>query len=135
LIEVLIVLAIITILAAMGLVVGANSYRSYAFRSQRETVVSVLERTRSRAMANLYASPWVACAGASAYEIKRGDTCATGVTQDTVQVSPGLTISGFPATGIAFSQLAGTTTAQTIQITDGTHTATITTYGTGSISW
>ena len=58
-IEVLIATAIITVLAGFGLVMTMGFYRSYAFRYETNLVISVLEKARSRAMANIGSDPLI----------------------------------------------------------------------------
>ena len=52
LLETLVVMGIFIVLMGVGGVIGFNAYKGYLFRSERSTAVSVLERARSRAMAN-----------------------------------------------------------------------------------
>lgn len=54
LLETLVVMAIFIVLMGVGGVIAFNSYKGYLFRSERSTAVSVLERARSRAIANYY---------------------------------------------------------------------------------
>ena len=54
LLETLVVMGIFIVLMGVGGVIGFNAYKGYLFRSERSTAVSVLERARSRAMANYY---------------------------------------------------------------------------------
>ncbi|MDD5068285.1 MAG: type II secretion system protein [Candidatus Pacebacteria bacterium] len=64
LIEILVVMAIFTLLSGLGLFMTFDSYRGASSRSERDTVVSLLERARSQAMNNV-------CFGASCVGGKR----------------------------------------------------------------
>lgn len=53
LIEITIVVAILTFLATFGVVVSLDFYRTYAFRSERNTIVSLLEKARAASLNNI----------------------------------------------------------------------------------
>ncbi|MBI5401534.1 prepilin-type N-terminal cleavage/methylation domain-containing protein [Candidatus Wolfebacteria bacterium] len=53
LIEILITTAIITVIFSLGLVFGIDFYKNYAFHSERDVIVSVLEKARSQALNNI----------------------------------------------------------------------------------
>ncbi len=61
LVEILVVVAIFTGLAGLGLFMAFNSYGSAASRSERDTVVSLLAKARGRAMNNYYGAAWGVC--------------------------------------------------------------------------
>lgn len=52
-IEVMIATAILTFIAGFGLIMTMGFYRSYAFRYETNLVTSILEKARSRAIANI----------------------------------------------------------------------------------
>src|SRR3989344_8804448 len=80
LIEVLVVLAIIGVIMSFGLIMSLDSYRGYLLRSERDVLVSTLERARSRALNNYYQSAWGVCYTTPNYIIFKGTTCTTGDT-------------------------------------------------------
>ncbi|MDQ5922518.1 MAG: GspH protein [Patescibacteria group bacterium] len=53
LIEMVIVLALITIVGGLGLYFGLDSLRGYSFHSDRDVLVSVLQHARSEAISNI----------------------------------------------------------------------------------
>lgn len=53
LIEILVVLSIFAILGTLGLMVSMETFRGSSFRSERDLVVSVLQKARSRAQNNI----------------------------------------------------------------------------------
>jgi prepilin-type N-terminal cleavage/methylation domain-containing protein len=144
-IEILVAIAIMAIIFALGLFMSMEMYRGYSRRSERDTLASVLERARSRAMANVHQHMWGACLDGSNYVIFSGQNYANRIDSETVPVNSGTTIdaSGAPAFlcsggGIVFAQLTGDTipaTAQTITMTQGAITSTISTNVEGRIDW
>ena len=117
LIEILVVVAIFTILASLGLFMTMDAYRATSSRSERDIVVSLLEQARSRAMNNYEGTTWGVCYLAPNYEIFSGNDCAAGSSR------------------IIFSQLAGTTTAIDIPITQNGRTDIISINHEGTINW
>ena len=53
LIEVLIAMAILVIILSLGLFISFDFYKSYAFRSEKNIVVSVLQKARSESLNNI----------------------------------------------------------------------------------
>ncbi|PJE50775.1 MAG: hypothetical protein COV29_03535 [Candidatus Yanofskybacteria bacterium CG10_big_fil_rev_8_21_14_0_10_36_16] len=51
--EVVFSMAIISLIASLGLFLSMDFYRGYAFSAERDTAVSVLHRARAKAMANI----------------------------------------------------------------------------------
>lgn len=124
LVEIVVVMAIFTLLIGLGLFMSMDSYRGFSFRSERDVVVSLLEKARSRAMANIYQTPWGVCTIGSDYVIFRGTTCTPGgaTNESLAKKSPAVGVSGF-SSGIWFSQLSGTTTGGTVVVTQDTRTS------------
>jgi len=56
LIEVLVIIGLVGVIAAIGLVVSFGSFQRNSFSTQRELAVVLLQRARSRAMANIHES-------------------------------------------------------------------------------
>ncbi len=137
LIEILVVIAILAMLIGLGLFMSMDSYRAYLSRSERDTVVSLLERARSRAMANSFQTTWGLCYIAPNYIIFRGSTCATGAaTNEATPGNPAASISGLSDTSpVVFSQLAGTTTGAVVTIVEQSKVSTITINHEGTIIW
>ena len=53
LIEILITIGIFAVIATIGLIISLDFYRSYAFRSEESTIVSILQKARSQSMDNI----------------------------------------------------------------------------------
>lgn len=137
LIEIVVVMAIFTVLIGLGLFMSIDSYRGFAFRSEQDTIVSVLEKARSRAVNNYYQSPWGVCYLAPNYLIFKGSTC-TAVNSDAIPANAGVAAASNFATTfptVVFSQLAGTSTGGTITVTQNARTSTVQINYEGTIIW
>lgn len=136
LIEILIAMAIFLLLVGLGLFMSMDAYRGYSFRSERDVVVSLLQKARSRSMANIHQSAWGVCTINSTYIVFRGTACVAGAaTNETLPVSSSATVAGLLSPGVVFSQLGGTTTATTVTVTEGTRVSTISINHEGTINW
>ena len=141
LIEIVIVLAILTLLLSIGLVVNLNYLKNDLLRAEQKTIISVLQKARSKSLNNLFGVPYGFCYIAPNYVIFRdtpGTRCVTGVSSN-ILTPANIKIAGnsgtlFPGT-VIFSQLSGTTTAASIHITDGIKSADITLNYEGTIIW
>lgn len=51
--EILVVIGLLSVISSFALIVGMDSYRSYSFRADRDTLVSLLQRARSQSVNNL----------------------------------------------------------------------------------
>ncbi len=130
LIEILIVVSIFSALAGMGLVMSMQTFRSGIHRSEVETVVSLLQKARSRALAHSEQSSWGVCYVAPNYLLFKGSVC-TGI-----ETTPANT--SFPASfsaSVIFSALSATTTGAVITVTEKGQVRTITVNGEGMIVW
>lgn len=134
-IEIIVVIGILVAIMSLGLFVSMDLFRGYNARSERDVVVSLLERARSRSMNNMHHTRWGVCLSGSNYILFRGSTCSAGVaTNEQTPASPSATVTGL-STGVVFSQLGGTTTAATITIAQSGRTSTITINNEGAIIW
>ena|SRR3989338_5185391 len=144
LLEVLIVIAIVSAIAALGLFISMDVYRGFLHRSERDTVVSLLERARSHAMANVGEESWGFCKEGNNYVVFRGTSYTAGAVEASVAAGDASQTQHIPdcsGTGpdpiIVFDQLSGKPLAAVTQITvqqsGGTDTITINDQGT--ISW
>ncbi len=136
LIEILIVMAIFGMILSFGLTINTNLLWGDSFQSERSTIVSVLERARSQAMANLYNADHGVCYVEPNYIIFTGDNC---VSSDSELIPANTNISSnasttFPAK-IVFERLTGKTIDANIHLTDDTRTADIKINNVGTINW
>ena len=144
LIEILIVIGLFTFIFALGLFMSMDVYRGYTHRSERDVLVSVLTRARSRALANIHQQRWGVCYdnNISQYVIFSGANYVSALSKETVLANPGVTFSTSSAStffcsagGIIFTQLTGTTTGMSVGMTQGAFTSTTSTNVEGVILW
>jgi len=129
------------------LFVSMDSYRGSSFRSERDTLVSVLQKARGQAMSNICLG---SCTGndglkhgvhftSTQYIIFQGNSySAADSTNQAVPINNSVTItdtSSNPPADIIFNQLDAVTAAATIRIADGSHTSDITINTEAQISW
>lgn len=111
-IELLVVISIFSIMVTLGLFMSMETFRASIHRSEDSTIVSILQRARSRAMANIYQSPRSVCFDTTTktYNILcTGSTCPSG-TEDAIPAGQTVTVTGVPVCGagaIVFEQLKG----------------------------
>lgn len=123
----LVVIALLAMMAALGAFVGFDAYRASLSRSEHDVIVSLLERARSLAMANVYQTSWGVCYIAPDYILFRGTSCTgTQSTDERTEAAADVSIVGLsPGTPVVFSQLSGTTTGATIEVTEQERTTDI----------
>jgi len=132
-IEVIIAIAILSILFGLGLFLSMDFYRAYLFRYERNLAVSLLEKSRSRAMANIGQLPHGVRfdLGTSEYIMFYGSV------EERIQASKAVTID-WP-NDVVFDQLSGdcTTCSPTLDITisHNARTAIITVNSEGTVLW
>ena len=136
LIEILVVIAVIGVIISFGMAIDLNTFGSDTFRAEQSTIVSVLERARSRSMSNAFDSAHGVCYIAPDYIIFRNGTCAISATSESIRANTN--IAGNPSTilpTIVFSRLTGNTISTTFHITNGIKSADIIINDEGTINW
>ncbi len=104
--EVLIVLALFTILLGLGYFLSIDFYRSYLFHTEENILISVLERARSDAQNNIFETAHGVHLSAENYTVFRGQTYdPNNVTNEVTPRNPSIQISGI--TDVVFEQLSG----------------------------
>lgn len=143
-IEILVAIGILALIFALGLIMSMDMYRGYSRRSERDTLVSILERARSRAMANAYQSQWGVCYDGANYYLFSGPHYMGAITKDAIQGNPGVSIvdtsaikklSCDPDGGIVFMQLTGNASNTSMTLTQGAVTSHISINTEGLITW
>lgn len=134
LLEVIVVVAIFSILATLGLFMGMDTFSGTLRRSERDIVVSMLQKARSRALANTEQSSWGVCYSAPDYVLFRGTMCTAGLSTNEPTPAHATNPATFSAP-VVFSQLSATTTGGVVTVVEGTRTSTITITAAGAISW
>src|SRR3989344_6838287 len=110
-VEILMVIAIISLLAGMGLFISMDFYRSYSFRSDRDMTVSILERARAKSLANINSSAHGVYfdSGSSEFVLFQGDSYSdpgrdTSLDQE-ISLNSGIAVTGINE--VVFEQLTG----------------------------
>jgi hypothetical protein len=114
-----------------------DSFRGYLFQSERSLIVSALTRSRGLALNNVSGVTHGVCYDSAArqYVIFQGRDCIIGAeSNETINANQNITVTGLSG-AIIFSQLAATTTAATIHLSDGTYTSDIMINYEGTITW
>jgi len=131
LMEIIVVVALFSILTTLGLFMSMETLRGTLSRSEGSVIVSLLQKARSRAMNNIEQSPWGLCYQNGAYTLFKGLTCAAG---EETPANANASTTGL-ITGVVFSQLAGTTTPTTVVLTQNGRTGTTSINYEGTIIW
>ena len=121
LLEILIVLALFTVLGGMALVVSMDAYRSYAFSSEQDLLVSLLQKARSQSQNNIDQSAHGLSLAAGAYTLFEGSDYAHRNLSADVVFSPSSNYALSGLTEVIFSQMSATTTAGEIVLNDNAH--------------
>lgn len=136
LIEVLVVIAISSMLLVMGLFASFDFYRGYQLNTERDIALGALEKARSRALSNMFESSFGVHVENSQYIIFRGSTYVVGA--GTNEVIPGNTsISKSPTPyNIVFTELTGLPDAAgVLTLSDDANSKIISINNEGRIDW
>ena len=128
--EIIVTIAILTVVISFGMTVDLSSFRGDTFLSEESKIVSALEKARSRAINSMFDTNHGVCYVEPNYIIFQGNTCASG---ETVSANSNITITWISP--IVFDRLTGKTLSSTIHITDGIKSADIITNDEGTIEW
>ncbi|OGI60834.1 hypothetical protein A2814_03420 [Candidatus Nomurabacteria bacterium RIFCSPHIGHO2_01_FULL_38_19] len=136
LIEIIVVIGILIVIISFGIIVDFSSLTFGTFQTEESKIISVLERARSRSMANMFDTTHGVCYLAPNYVIFRG-TCIVGAsTNELILANTNIAENSgtiFPT--LVFDRLTGNTTEDIIIITDGVKTKEITINNEGAINW
>ncbi|MBI4050593.1 MAG: GspH/FimT family pseudopilin [Candidatus Doudnabacteria bacterium] len=138
LIEIIIVMGIFVIVIAFAVFISFDFYRSYAFRSERNILVSVLQHARSKAISNINQ-----CAHGVRFEsdkyviFEAADAgCPSPAPDEEIQANPTANVTTDFGDTVTFSRLSGNVSASgDINLTSGPQTATISINNEGRINW
>lgn len=111
LIEVVIAGAIIALIGALGLFISADFYRSYILITERDTLVGILQRSRSRALNNINDSHHGVFLEDHRYTVFQGENFASRDPNydEMVNLPSSITLAGY--TEVVFEPLSGETNA------------------------
>jgi prepilin-type N-terminal cleavage/methylation domain-containing protein len=134
--EVLVVIAILAVLSGLGLFASIDFYKSYAFYSERNIVVSAIQKARSQSLANINESKHGVYFGTNNYVIFQGENYdfRSAIYDEIIQTNSLVANSGL--TEIVFEQLSGLPSATgTIALSDNLRSSTISIGNEGRINW
>ncbi len=144
-IEILVVVAIIGVIMSFGMSNNVGLFMGDTFRSEKNIIVSLLEKARSRAMSNMFDSDHGdgVCYNAGNYVLFRGRTTCLPLNSSTDENTPANTniasVSNFSTTFpiVVFNRLTGNVTGAPIDIIikDDTKTDIININNEGTINW
>ncbi|TSC82284.1 MAG: Uncharacterized protein G01um101420_448 [Parcubacteria group bacterium Gr01-1014_20] len=139
LIEIIVVITIVVILAGLGLWVGMDAYRGYSYRSERDVLVSVLQKARLASMVNINEAKHGVHVESNRYTVFQGETYLTRDANFDQIITPGGAVwldSPFPLPqDVIFDQLSGVSSPITLTITDSIKSSDIQINNEGQISW
>ena len=140
LIEIVISVGILTTLAGFGLFVAVDQYKNYVLTSERNTVVSLLQKARGRALNNIsekrHGVAIQPTGKPSSYVLFRGLSYSARdpIYDEEVPVSQAISFSGI--TEFTFKQLSGDAlTAGTVTISTTEKSLSIAVNSEGRITW
>lgn len=145
LIEILVSIAILAIILTLGLFVSLDFYKSYAFHSEKNTIVSILQKARGQSLNNIdqtrhgvHFEPDVSNPQrVASYTIFEGSNYVQNDQNNIiVAASYGVLITS-PALpfDVIFDQLSGSSSDKTIIVSNGVNPYNITVNSEGQIDW
>lgn len=155
LIEIIVSIAILLVIAGLGLFISIDFYKSYSFRSEEDTIVSILQKARSQSVNNIdqtrhgvhFSSPLKYTIFECKSALPQCISYADADTSKDIEISPsyGISVSSpvLPF-DVVFDQLSDCLSSASnncsaspvsIVINDGSRTYTIDINNEGRISW
>lgn len=136
LIEIIIAIGILTILSGLGLIFSVDFYRSYSLDSERNMVVSVLQKVRSRAQNNINQSLHGVSFQSNGYVLFQGASYALRDSDYDEIIPKNLTIGVSGISEAIFEQLNGNSqTIGDVSLDNGKRTLIISINNEGKIDW
>lgn len=134
-VEILVVLGLLAVLFALTAPIVANNYRRYQLTSEKQQVVTLLQKARGEAMSNIASRSHGFSVQSSTYVVFAGTSYATrDPSMD--QIYPRNTaISATGTTEFVFSALVGTAASSSVYLNDPPLVASISVNGEGRIDY
>ena len=137
-IEILIVLGLIMLVAGLGLFLSMDVYRSNSLHAEKNIVVSILQKARSRAMNNINENKHGVHFGAGKYILFTGPDWTLDPHPEDVSATTNVTATG--TTDVVFDQLTGNASCSpappcAIALKNDLQTFVISINSAGQISW
>ncbi len=137
LVEILITIAILAVIFSLGVFISLDFYKSFSSRSERDTIVSILQKARGQALANIDQLKHGVHFSTipTQYILFEGDAYNPGNPGNSVfDAAAGVTIVGAPI-DVIFDQLSGQSSPITISVQDQTGSHAISINAAGRIDW
>ena len=139
LIEILVVMSVITLLAAVTMIAGIDTYQRYLFRADLSTAGALLQKARGSSVSNIgETSHGVYFGTPGAFVLFRGNSWVLRNAAYDLSVPTGKSLMVTPSNptqDVVFTQLSGETSAGNVTLSDGARTAVITLNNEGAINW
>ena len=135
LIEVLMVVGIFTILIGIGLPVTIDFVRNYSLQSERNSMVTLLEFTRSQSLTNVNQSSHGLTITTNEYTTFSGASYATRDTQYDLSYPKSSFVSITGPSEVVFAPLTGKSSQSSLVVSDGVKQFTVTVNPEGTIDW
>lgn len=129
------VITILAVLSTLGYLVTIDFYKSYAFNSERDTIVAILQKARSQSLANINESAHGVHFDQGQYVIFQGSAydINSGLNQR-LSAASGIGHSGI--IDVVFAQLSGDVNPSgNLFLNDGQRSAVISINREGQINW
>jgi len=105
LVEIIIVLAIFTLIISLGAFMSLDFYKSYSFRSEKYQLVSILQKARSQALNNINQTPHAVHIESGGYTFFEGNNFQSSTNKIFFESNGNVSHSGM--TDVIFGQLTG----------------------------
>ncbi len=120
LVEILVTISIFALIAAFSVFASFDYYRSYALRSERYNLVSLLQKARGQAQANINQQKHGIHFDSGGFTLFEGNAYVAGAPSNAFFSSNGIVTHSGPS-DIIFDQLTAGTSGGNITLHDGTH--------------
>ena len=134
--KILVVLGLFVLLAVLGLFLSMDVYRGNSLRSEKNMIISILQKARSRAMNNINQTKHGVYFQTGKYILFQGDAFNPDddANNQEIKASNNISISPLPV-WVVFNQLTAKTTSQDITLNGQGFSFIIKINDKGRISW
>lgn len=134
LVELLVTIGVASIIAVSAAYGFVSLRSSAAIREATDTAVEALSRAHNEAVSNRNEQPHGVYVEENQLSVYKGSNHSVGIVEQTFNLPKQVSVTSGANTDIAFARLTGTTTAQTIALSNGTRTRTISVSASGVIN-
>lgn len=137
-IEILVVISIFFLVTGVGLFMSFDIFRGSNIHSEKDLIISLLEKARSESMNNLNEKVHGFCVKGSNYIVFEDGTCSTNTREEIYEKNSGISLTYSPTipSEIIFDRLTGNPTWNgSISVSKDGKTAIISINSQGMIDW